>query len=246
MEAGWSCMIPTWTITLMLYTVIPVGVVMMVIRMIQEQKRKRAEAHPEFAEVARDAEERLVKTSRDLIRRRYNAIRPPKRLKLSGDKLIPGRKIGFLFHVEPRREEYRIFWKRHRFLPGKYNTALVFPEEITDLNGSEVVLEGCGFKGIGLYDRYLISASGMDNVEEIGERHTYNGFLKYLEQLVWDLRGDMDWGPKSAVRGDKGLALLELEKQGEIPTVETRRIREEQRRRVTPQQPVSEIDQGGA
>jgi len=219
---------------LLMYAMVIMGVVAMVAGLIKQQKAKRDAAHPEMIEVPRDAEERIVKSQRDLIRRKYNNLKPPKIMKITGDALLPPRKMGYLFHVEPLNEEYRIFFKKHRFLPGKFNTALVLPEQMTDLNGSEVIIECRGFEGIGMYDRYAIPRYGIANLEEYYHRRTANSLLRFSKQTINDLRQDTDWAPKTAVRGSKAFALIELEKLAEMPELRANSIREEQRRRTMP------------
>lgn len=234
------------TMQLMMYGGVVLGVVMMVFAAIKEQKAKRDAQHPEMVEVPRDAEERLVKSQRDLIRRKYNGLRPPKVLKISGDPIIPPRKIGYLFHVEALNEEYRIFWKKSRWMPGKFNTALVLPEQITDLNGIEVIVECRGFEGIGMYDRYPIPRYGVTNMEEYYSRRASNGYLRFTKQTYNDMRQDTDWATKSAIRGSMHLGLIELEKLADMPEIEAARIRGEQKRRtMPPEASSSELSGGG-
>ena len=231
----------------LMYGMVIMGIAAMVFSLYKEQKAKRDAKNPEMVDVPRDAEERIIKSQRDLIRRKYNGLRPPKMLKISGDAIVPPRKMGYLFHVEALNEEYRIFWKRSRWLPGKFNTALVLPEQMTDLNGIEVVVECRGFEGIGMYDRYPIPRYGITNLEEYYHRRSVNGYLRFTKQTYNDMRQDTDWAAKTAIRGSAHLGLIELEKLAEMPELEAARVRGEQKRRTMPPEvSSSEISGGGS
>jgi len=200
------------------WLIIPIMGVKMIVKFFVDRRNANRLANPLMGEVPRDAMERLKKTELHIARSQPKGVW--RKIVFSGDATSRGMVLGFSNVSVQTNSMYVIFYrlKWWRFWED-FKYFYVEPELCGDMNSDEILIKGRGFVAYDEHSLFIEPAYHTKNPSGIYVNRTRWMTARILKLTDFDIKNDVDYILKVAMRGDILSAKNELNKLGEMPSI---------------------------
>lgn len=196
----------------------PILLLKMVVNYFVNKREANRLANPLMEEVPRDAMERLKKTERHIARSQPKGVW--RKIVFSGDATSRGMVLGYTNVSVQTNSMYIIFYrlKWWKFWED-FKYFYVEPELCGDMNSDEVLIKGRGFVAYDEHSLFIEPAYHTKNPSGIYVNRTRWMTARILKLTDFDIKNDVDYILKVAMRGDIVSARNELNKLGGMPEI---------------------------
>jgi len=200
------------------WLIIPIMGVKMIVKFFTDRRDAKRLANPLMGEVPRDAMERLKKTELHVARSQPKGIW--RKIIFSGDATRKGMVLGYSNVFVQTNSMYVIFYrlKWWRFWE-EYKFFYVEPELCGDMNSDEILIKGKSFVGYDEHSLFIEPVYHTKGSSDIYKNRTKWMTAKILKLTDFDIKNDIDYILKVAMRGDVLSAKNEVNKLGDMPSI---------------------------